>query len=380
MYYDTAYADWPRAVAALERLGVRHVRDGIFDHPDPAWADWDARYRRSVELAAARGIRFDLIAGRPQNPTGSIDALVALAAGPLRRAVASIEGPNEYDLSGSRSWSLALTDYQRALYRAVRGEPRLDGVPVVAPSFGRASQGRIGRLDDALDLGNLHPYTGGQPPTQDTLRGPIADARILSRRKPLFATEAGFHDAMAATEGQPPVPGDVAAAYVLRTYLEHFAAGIRRTFVYELLDEKPDPGGVDPEQHFGLLRTDFSEKPAATALRRMLDLLGPRTAPPDLEPLRFRLTGDEVRHVLLQRADGDHVLMVWHPDATGWDPGDRRRVVPDVARVALVIDDAAAVSVVRPVRSPVPRTVPPTAGRRRLAVGLDPLVVRIRTP
>ena len=47
--------------------------------------------------------------------------------------------------------------------------------------------------------------------------------------------------------------------------IEHFRAGIPRTYAYELIDEKPDAALTDPEQHFGLLRNDFSEKPAFTA-------------------------------------------------------------------------------------------------------------------
>lgn len=377
VYFDTAYAQWPSVVAALERIGIRHARDGIHAHPDPAWRDWNERHVRAIADAARRGIRFDLVAGRPQNPTGSIDALVHLAAGRLRGAVASLEGPNEYDLSGAPGWPEALAAYQRELYRAVRAEPRLDGVPVVGPSFGAGGERLVGRLDDALDAGNLHPYTGGRPPTADHVDEEIAAARAVSGDRPLVATEAGFHDAMQATGGQPPVPPDVAAGYVLRTHLEHFAAGIRRTFLYELVDEKPDPGGLDPEQHFGLLRTDFSEKPAAAALRRLLAELGPRRAPAVLEPLVFRLTGDAVRRLLLQRADGDHLLIVWHPDASGWDPDARRRVTPDRARFGLVVDGAAEVSVARPARAARARVVPAVAGRRSLEVGADPLVLRI---
>jgi hypothetical protein len=66
--------------------------------------------------------------------------------------------------------------------------------------------------------------------------------------------------------------------YLLRTFLEHFKGGIARTYAYELLDEKPDRGLRDPEQHFGPLRQDFTPKPAFTALRNRWPSSGAATS------------------------------------------------------------------------------------------------------
>lgn len=115
--------------------------------------------------------------------------------------------------------------------------------------------------------------------------GPVSGA------KPVWATEAGFHTALRARTGQPPLSERVGAVYLERTFLEHFAMGVGRTYAYELVDEKPDPAGREPEWHFGLLRNDFSPKPAFTALRNLLAVVGsdPGIAPP--RPLALAITG-----------------------------------------------------------------------------------------
>ena len=81
-------------------------------------------------------------------------------------------------------------------------------------------------------------------------------------------TEAGYHNALSSTTGQPPASEEAAAVYMPRLLATAFGAGVERTFIYELVDEKPDPGLIDAEQHFGLLRNDLSPKPAFTASRR----------------------------------------------------------------------------------------------------------------
>ena len=79
----------------------------------------------------------------------------------------------------------------------------------------------------------------------------------LSGRKPLWATEAGYHNAVNARDGQPPVSERAGAIYTLRTVLEHFKAGIDRTYLYEAVDFWPT-GRRKPNWNFGLLRNDMS--------------------------------------------------------------------------------------------------------------------------
>ena len=72
VYYDTAYSDWPRIVARLQELGVRHIRDGIYANPTAQWHDWNERYYSAVQLAAAHGMRFTFVVNPPGVDTGTI--------------------------------------------------------------------------------------------------------------------------------------------------------------------------------------------------------------------------------------------------------------------------------------------------------------------
>ena len=107
VYYDTAYGNWPRVVAKLDELGVRHLRDGLSGNPAPAWRDWNERYFRAIDLAAAHGMRFDFIVGKPGNPAGTLDQLLSVAGGRLRHATEALEEPNEVDHfnGGTRGWA-----------------------------------------------------------------------------------------------------------------------------------------------------------------------------------------------------------------------------------------------------------------------------------
>jgi len=85
-----------------------------------------------------------------------------------------------------------------------------------------------------------------------------------------------------------------------------FLRGIRRTFVYELLDEFPDTG-------YGLLRHDLTEKPAFLAVKKLISILedsGPVFVP---SPLHISVQGERasLTSVLFGKRDGSYDLVVW---------------------------------------------------------------------
>jgi hypothetical protein len=375
-YYDTAYGDWPRVVAKLEELGVDHLREGIY--ANPAWGPWNERYYRAVELAAAHGLRFSVLMGEPGYRAGTLDELIAIAAGRLRHAIDGIEGPNEYDnFHGGPNWPSEVRSYQQELYAKVRVNPALSAVPVIAPTVvKRESADRLGSLEDFVDAGNFHPYAGGLAPAPEHLRRESEHAAKISGSKPLYATEAGFHNALNATAGQPPVSEAVGASYLLRTYLEHFRAGVRRTYAYELIDEKPDAGLLDPEQHFGLLRNDYSEKPAFVALKNLLQLVGRPAPVPSPEPLALDLRGDTagLQQLLLQRAAGAYTLILWRAESE-WDRLARTPLTARSAPVAVGLPAGATASAARPTLS---AALAPVSDS--VTVGADPVVMQIVVP
>ena len=144
-----------------------------------------------------------------------------------------------------------------------------------------------GRAGDRPELHRLRPTATGcrrsfpgrqRPPVPRRRRRPrwrsaaaARRGRARARRKRgLVFTETGYHNALHDRADQPPASEEAAAVYFPRLLLAAFGLGARRTFIYELLDEKPDPGLADLQQHFGLLRNDFSPKPAFTAIKTLI--------------------------------------------------------------------------------------------------------------
>ena len=379
VYYDTAYGDWPRVVQRLEELGVRHLRDGVYGNPAPQWRDWNERYYRAVELAASRGMRFAFGMGQPGNRSGSLDELVGVVGGRLRHAAEALEAPNEFDLFvGGPGWADALRSYTRELYSTVDRHPSLRRLPVLGPSlYGADAPRSVGDQRSSLDVGNIHPYTGGKSPGPAHVRSELARAATVSGPKPVWATEAGFHNALKSTAGQPPTSERAAAVYHVRTFLEHFKSGIARTYAYELLDDKPEPGRRDPEQHFGLLRNDFSPKPAFTALRNLLAAVGEdHDGRERLRPLRLSVSGGSaVRRLVLQRADGSHVVALWR-HASVWDREARRSQCVAPLSVTVGLPGAARVTVADPVDGE-KRRLSLRGGRARVQLGGSPLLLEV---
>lgn len=367
-YFDTAYGNFDAVRGRLSELGVKFVRDG-------ACAGCTEQQNRLRALAAL-GIKSDLIIGALGNGTGTVAANLAEIAGPLAGTVAAIEGPNEAD--GQTGWNPALRAYQCGMYAAAKANPALRNIPVLAPSLiSNGDRPTLGNLDGCSDFGNLHPYAGGAMP-ESNLPGELAASRTTTT-KPVWITEIGYHTALASRDGQPPVSEAAEAAYVPRMFLNTFASGVARSFSYELVDEwGPGREGVDPEASFGLLRSDFSEKPAFVSLRNLLAILHD-TADPAPGALSFTLPGANasVRHLLLRKSDGSYWLVLWRSVAN-FDTNARHDVpVPSIPVTVSLPAPVRSASVYAPVSSAAPAATYNGTSRVPLQLAAAPLVVKL---
>jgi hypothetical protein len=367
-YGSTAYNDFPAVRDALVGLGIHHIRDGAC-----AGCRW--LFSRYLALGAL-GIKATMIIGSPKNITGTLADNLASIRNSLRPAVDAVEGPNEYDAAGDDDWVASLRAYQQDLYQRVRADPALTGLSVIGPSFTSAtSRTEFGDQSAWMDSGNMHPYPGGEAPSKN-LTGELGSAAAVSGSKPVVATETGYHDATATTSGHRPVSEAAAGVYIPDLFLEYFRRGVQRTFSYELVDERPETALTNIEQHFGLLRNDFSPKPAYTNLRNLIAAVGDSAPAGAAGALRYDVVGGDstLRRLLLQRADGGFSLVLWR-DVRVWDPVARQpiAVVPQSLTVRLgqavasagVVQGGATLST-----SSAPREVPVT-------LGADPVVVRL---
>lgn len=312
-YHDTPYGKYGAITPLLRSLGVRHLRDSI------ASGQTDV-CREDRELAAS-GMKFTYIT--QPNPTAQGLSGWASCVGP---SIEAYEGLNEYDIShpaGDANWAATVQAAQKALYRSVKGDASLAHLGVVAPSLTSQQAYRtVGDLSAFIDAGNMHDYTAGHNPGTPgwgdggygSLAYNIGAARLLDGNKPIESTETGYATAPTTRGG---IDDATQAKYVPRLFLEHFNAGVTRTYEYELVDEGGPPFG-----NFGLVNGSLAPKPSYAALSSLIGLLrdgdgegGTRAA------LRYSLDGDttSVHHTLLAKRNGHLYLALW-VEAASYDP------------------------------------------------------------
>jgi hypothetical protein len=314
---DGPYARRDSVVRLIRELGVRHLRDGMtLGRDDVCRTD-----RRLANL----GIRFTFIT--QAYPSASALSAWARCVG---GALEAFEGINEYDNThpaDDADWIRTSRVSQAELYRLVRDEPSWARIAVVGPSFTSVGAARaVGDLSGVLDEGNTHDYFAGHEPGTPgwgpggygSIQFNLATARLNSGAKPIVATETGY--------GTLPSPQCVdeesQAIYVPRLFLDQLAAGIPRTFEYELLDE-----GDSLFDTYGLLRRDLSPKPAFRALASTLRELRPRHTGrrSGTMPIVVEHASPDLRSLLFARGLADYVLAVWR-EVSVWDPNSQRPV------------------------------------------------------
>jgi hypothetical protein len=166
--------------------------------------------------------------------------------------------------------------------------------------------------------------------------------------------------------------------YVPRLLLSYFAAGIQRTFLYELINEGSDPR--NREHNFGLLRVDGSEKPAFRSLRNLIRILEDPGAEFRAGRLAFTLEGDtaKIRPLLLQKRDGTFYLILWQSVAS-YDLQQATNV--SIADRPLTVRFATAASSVRvfePLTGSSPIGTHNGASQLQVSVPDHPIIIEIR--
>lgn len=279
-------------------------------------------------------------------------------------AILGIEGPNEPDLFWERDkitypapadataekailrgFPEGLISYQTRLYRKFKSDPATKTLIIVGPGLGKtydagnsagANPLRDGKLKNVADFGNFHPYPGGNtfsvPFAYGTIEkylwtGTQPSANIdefpyafeqygpAFGGRPMIATETGYSTFRAHTSEV------VQGKYVPRLFLEYFLRGVKRTYLYEFVDERNNLD--DRESCFGLLRSDLTPKPAYTALKNLLSLLADgkssgKSATREWDYTIKASPGGEwnrlqyVHHLLLEKSNGESYLVLWH--------------------------------------------------------------------
>lgn len=320
-------ADVTRDLNLLTGLGVNAARVDVGwsslqgDGPDGYAAWYVAKLDAFVGAAARRGIK--VIATLDQSPCWASSAPASLKQGcagswwdrgvqawapsdPAAYAraarfltdrygtrLAALEIWNEPNHAGNfRTYGSKPARYAalvRATYRAAKAGDRR--VPVLAGAMAYSDVGFLRRLYAAGIAGSydgisLHPYSDGRPPLDTSAPArlefgagirSVRDAqRVAGQLRPLWLTEFGYtacdQAPCASLSEQASLIGQSVAA------LGGFAY-VRGASLYQLRDAVNQPSSW--EANFGLVRFDFSKRPAYGAFRRALQKLrsgAPRTS------------------------------------------------------------------------------------------------------
>lgn len=270
------------------------------------------------------GIHADLITATDQSVT--YIASYGSSKG-VKDALEAYEGPNECDAGDcSGNWAAVEGALQRQIFALASPAVKIIG-PSMTTQNGYAA---LGNLSAYMDFGNIHDYVGANAPeTPDGAVARISWVAIMSGNKPVWSTEFGHStDPSYANNGVPEI---IQERYLPRALLEHLRLGITRTYIYQLFDFGNDGG------HFmGLLRADYSPKPAWTGLLQLVQFFSDSGTSPQ-QKLPYAATGDKLGmldHLLFQRSDGTFLLALWLADSV-FDPNSHAVKAPAAETITL---------------------------------------------
>ncbi len=330
---------------------IRHIRAGV----GTAWT-------RPIVLARLKdlghhGIKLNYLAG----PSDGSPEVIRSTALELRSMLVSIEGPNEWDAKNpmqyrQKRFPEGLKLYQNDLYDIIKSEPELKDIPIIAPSgFYDEHYRNLASLQLPCDYGNMHSYPGGQPPSTPRLESSfIRWAKLICPDEPVIATETGYYNAVDNLNDpwHTPVSEKAGGRYISRLLFDYFNRGIKRTYLYEFIDQGTDD---DRESRFGLLRSDGTPKLAFTAVRNTIKLLKDPGEPFIPTPLIYNIEAPStVKRTILQKRDGKFYMVLWN-DVVSYNAQRKKEIEPIWQEVTLTFPEAYdSVNIYRPIESVLP--------------------------
>jgi hypothetical protein len=233
------------------------------------------------------------------------------------------------DPNSNRYYINYLKDVTRDTSNALKADSATANMPLIGPSLtSPGAYSALGNLSTYVNHGSIHWYMAGRHPETggwgDNGYGSYEYQKthtggVTAPGKPLVATE-GFGNTNPAGDspGSAWWPEDIHGRYYPRWFLKQFVGGSPISISYDFVDDGTN--ATNPEDNFGLLRHDLSEKPAYKAIKNLLNLLKEPNANFTPGSVDIMISGDTngVQQCLLQKSNGTYYLCVWL-DKKSWN-------------------------------------------------------------
>jgi hypothetical protein len=381
-WLDAGYTNVAVVEASLAYLGVTHVRDSI-----PLV--WDLS---EYEAIAATGVKFDILSTSPVSIASDLAAINQLEQA-VPGSIASVEGVNEFNLNtvifdnvSSLNDPAWIQLYGPALYAAVRADPLLAGVPVIAASTGNAGAAQVaqeGKLSSFVNSSNWHEYFGNGSQPAAGIAYAVAEAESTAPGLPVTITETGYYTAVDAMDwGGGGVTPAVQAILTVNDLLDAFHDGVQTTYLYELMDNISNPSSTDLEDSFGLFYANGTPKPAAIAIHNLTTILsdtGANAATFQTGTLNATINGlpSTGNTMVLEKSNGAFDIVIWN-EPTVWNETTMTEVFP--ASVSVTVNFGSTYGYVElfdPLQSSAPIETFTNVSSIQLSLSADPYIIEL---
>lgn len=349
----TSWADKGRIVQAAKNSGIFHFRDSVpYDWSQDTYEQLYREVGGRFLIIPDRGMYNPVQTYRPQfdNMARLLDACPG--------SIVAMEGFNEINNaawtinvgSGNTAANLSLgRALQEKLWseRLAHPHPGIKALKIanltvasISPDQAFAS---LGNMAGWADYGTWHTYFGQGDQPRAMLQNGWNGATKLVPGKPAMLTETGYYTAVQDMGwGGGGVDYPTQAKLLANLLLAAYEMGFARSYIYSLMDDPADlNASTNIESSFGICRGDGSPKPAATTIKRLIDLLRD-SAPTALSfspgTLDLTITGmpSTGKSLVFQKADGTFVVVLWS-EVDIWDQPNKRSIGINPSSVTLTL-------------------------------------------
>jgi hypothetical protein len=168
------------------------------------------------------------------------------------------------------------------------------------------------------------------------------------------------------------------ALLLLNGVFDAISLGVRRIYIYELLDEKADPQFKIPNLHWGIYKFGGGPKVAATALHNLTRILAPERVAGEAASVLPQASGlpATARRLVLQKGPTTTLVILWNePDI--WDQTASKPLKVSAAEVAVSFPAAQQIRIFDPLSSDQPTQVLGPGSSANVRLGAFPQIVEI---